>query len=87
MVTCGNSPSAGMIEFSYARIEMKPSDSKMASTYAEVRRTTVGVSLPGIHAFEDLYGATEKAMGIHGITMLPVGPYFINHLKSSTVIP
>ena len=80
MVTSGNSPSAGMTEFNYTRIEMKPLDSKTASTYAEVWRTTVGILLPGIHAFEDLHGPTKKAMGIHGIAMLPVGPYFINHL-------
>jgi hypothetical protein len=80
MVTSGNSPSAGMTEFSYTRIEMKLLDSEMASTYAEVWRSTVRESLPGIHAFEDLHGATKKAMGIHRIAMLPVGPYFINHL-------
>jgi hypothetical protein len=82
MVTSGNSPSAGMTEFSYARIiiEMRFLDLKWAGTYAEVWRTTVGISLPGIHAFEDLHGATKKATGIHGIAMLPVGPYFINHL-------
>jgi hypothetical protein len=80
MVTSGKSPSTGMTEFSYPRIEMRLLDSKWASTYAEVWRTTVGISLPGIHAFEDLHGATKKATGIHGIAMLPVGPYFINHL-------
>jgi hypothetical protein len=69
-----------MTEFNYTRIEMKPLDSKIASTYAEVRRSTVRELFPGIHAFEDLHGATKKAMGIHGIAMLPVGPYFINHL-------
>ena len=53
---------------------------EMASTYAEERRTTVGVLVVRIQAFEGFRRAAEEAIDIRRVTMLPVEPYLINHL-------
>jgi hypothetical protein len=83
MLTSGNSPSAGIVEFSYAN---KSNRSflyhKMASTYAEERRTAVGVLVIRVQALYGLHRATRKAIGIRWVTVLPVGPYLIDHLQS-----
>jgi hypothetical protein len=56
----------------------------MKSTDAEERRTSVGVLVVRVYALEGLDRATKEAVGILWVAMLPVVPYFINHLSSRT---
>lgn len=76
MVTSGNVPSAGMVEFaSNGHLYLKT-----ASTYAEERRSTVGVFVVRGQVLKRLHRATENAIGIRRIATLPVEPEVINHL-------
>jgi hypothetical protein len=52
----------------------------MTNTYAEERRSSVGVSVIRVQTFEGLHRTARKAMGIRWVTMLPIEPYLIDHL-------
>ena len=52
----------------------------MTNTYTEERRTAVGVLMIRVQTFESLHRTAKKAIGIRWVTLLPVGPYLIDHL-------
>lgn len=65
-----------------SKIQINPF--KLASTYAEVRRTAVGVLLVLCLGIEVFHRATKEARGTSWVATLPLVPYLINHLSSST---
>ena len=85
-MTSGNNPSAANVELSYTDMDtdLAPGSRIFKERpYVEERRATVRGLNVCEYAFEGLDRTAEVTVGILWVAVLPIVPYFINHLPPS----